>query len=413
MAALVFRTKSVCVKYEYRDHEGKRQQVWETYKTKLEASQRKALIDSLQEEQEYTSLAKEAAMYRKQRTAAQAPASQEISAVENDGSMTFDEFFAIWLPKHARKKRLSPNTVDTYMQLWEKHVKPLLGNRSLKEATTADIDEFVDRLSQTKCSAPGGRGRYSETDTLASSSVRKIYNIVSVLLQTAEKWDVIEKAHVGDAPSAKTKKRAAWSAKQVSDVLRDITGAENAILHLAIHMAFICSLRSGEVAGLGIGGFDFAENACRINQTLQRVSDKSLALLPDNEIIKTFPKIKTNSTSTLILKLPKTEGSDRKQYLPEPLVCEVKARLRQIERDKEQYGCDYHDHGLLISWPNGDPIEPHRIEKWFKEWQRSNGVENVIDILRGFANPGKCTRSGFRGSITNWLRRTAAIRRKS
>lgn len=103
---------------------------------------------------------------------------------------------------------------------------------------------------------------------------------------------------------------------QVFSVLESIKA--DSLLHLAVHLAFVCSLRAGETAGTDISTSDFHDRSLWITQEVQRVSDKSLIVLSKNEIICVFPKEVATAGSSLILKGSKTEGSHRKQCLTTP-----------------------------------------------------------------------------------------------
>ena len=74
---------------------------------------------------------------------------------------------------------------------------------------------------------------------------------------------------------------------KVQQVLGEI---EDPILHFAVHIAFVCSLRVGEVAGISCASIDFRHRSLWITQIVQRVSDKALQELPKEEIIKVLPK---------------------------------------------------------------------------------------------------------------------------
>jgi len=65
---------------------------------------------------------------------------------------------------------------------------------------------------------------------------------------------------------------------------------EDKILHLAVHLAFVCSLREGETAGIEVRTIDFCDRSYWITQEVQRVSDKSLKELSHNEIFRIFLK---------------------------------------------------------------------------------------------------------------------------
>lgn len=171
-----------------------------------------------------------------------------------------------------------------------------------------------------------------------------------------------------DSPSNKWKKKLPY----LSD--------EHKLLHLAVHIAFVCSLRAGETAGIDISKIDFQDKSFWITQEVQRVSDEALTVIPKQEIIRVFPKMKPNAKSSMILKGPKTEGSTRKQYLTTPLMLEIQERLRQIEEHKEILGPEYHDYGLLICQCNGKPIDPKALSKAFKKWQKDNGIDDQIEF---------------------------------
>ena len=113
---------------------------------------------------------------------------------------------------------------------------------------------------------------------------------------------------------------------------------------------------------------------------IERVSDQSLATLPKNEIFRVFPKQVSGSKSSLILKGPKTEGSYRKQYLPAPLLVEIKERIEQIQKHMEFYGEEYQDYGLLTCHPDGRPFDPKSFNKMFKEQQRQMQIEEQDQI---------------------------------
>lgn len=194
---------------------------------------------------------------------------------------------------------------------------------------------------------------------------------------TAKKWHYVNEVPITTAPAEKTKKRRAWEPSMVQQVLSAI---KDPLLHLAVHIAFVCSLRAGEVAGIECASIDFRDRSMWITQIVQRVSDKSLHELPKEEIIKVFPKKLPTSRSSIILKGPKTEASVRKQYLTTPLLREIKERLSTIKSHKEFFGKEYKDHGLLLCNPDGTPLDPKSLDKAFKEHQAAMQIENPIEF---------------------------------
>jgi len=166
-----------------------------------------------------------------------------------------------------------------------------------------------------------------------------------------------------------------------ADDMECVAGIQgNKLLHLIVHIAFVCSLRAGEVAGLEAECIDFDDRSMWILQQVQRVSDAALEVIPQSEIIRVFPKQNSAAQSSLILKAPKTEGSRRKQYLTAPLLLEIRERLDEIQRNKAFFGPEYQDYGLLICQPDGRPLDPNIFARWFKDEQAAQKLEDQIEF---------------------------------
>lgn len=378
MATYRMRGNSHNVIYRYHIQPGCAKQQWETYPTRAEAMKRKCFIDALQKDKRYDEVSKAAHEYKyirqMQRAARKAYRNQAISqlgaplADKDNSYKTYRDFAEKWLPYHVRKKRLSPNTFDNYRQNLDNHILPYFGNRIMSTITGEDIDDFLDYLSRKRCKGTRSYGkRADEIPTLSSSSIKKCFTILTAGFRTAKRWRYIREIPDAVPPSEKWVKRKAWEASRVRKVLESIE--DDPILHLAVHLAFVCSLRAGEVAGIDLNTVSFLDRSLWITRQVQRVSDKSLQELPKQEILRVFPKQVLTSTSSLILKAPKTEGSRRKQYLTRPLLAEIEERLREIQRQKELLGKNYIDYGLLLCQPDGRPLDPKNLGKAFKAHQ--------------------------------------------
>ena len=388
MATYKARGASHCIIYWYRAPDKSKKQHWETYTTELEAVQRKAYIDFLEKGKQHDELYKAAMDYKVKRAAEKAayetsdtsidtPVS--LSTQEDSSTKTYREFAEKWLPFHARKNRISPNTYDSYIGNLNNHILPYFGDRIMSTITSEDVDNFVDYLSKKPCNGSRSyRKDAKDVPTLSSATVKKCYNILTSGFSVAKKWRYIAEIPETTAPAEKTKKRKAWEPARVFSFLEETE--DDKLLHLAVHIAFVCSLRAGETAGIDIGTIDFHDRSLWITQAVQRVSDKSLEVLPKNEIIRVIPKQVQGSKSSLILKGPKTEGSHRKQYLTTPLLLEIKERLDEIKAHKEFFANAYQDYGLLLCRPDGRPIDPKDLDKWFKDKQTALQIEDQIEF---------------------------------
>ena len=265
------------------------------------------------------------------------------------------------------------------MQNLEAHIYLYFGDWVMSSITPQVIDDFIDYLRRKPCRGSKSYGKKaSEIPTLSSPAVKKCYNILMLGFPTAKRCGYVTEIPETTPPSEKTKKRKSWDLKRVLEALDSIE--DDPLLHLAVHLGFICSLRSGEVVGLEAGSVNFRDRSMWITQIVERVSDDALRELPEEKIIKVFPKQVSTSKRRLILKDPKTDGSVRKQYLTTPLLHEIKARLNEIAANKAFFGDEYQDYGLLICQPNGCPIDPNNLCKTFKRWQTSMHIEDQIEF---------------------------------
>lgn len=340
MATYKVRGNAHNVIYPYKTPDGAKKQQWETYETELEAVQRKAYIDYLQKSRNADEIYRVAMEYKAKRAAEQAAIEAAKSPLdipepvilsgEDNTDKTYGEFVEKWLPIHARKKRFSPDSYDSYRSNLDNHILPYFGKRIMSTITSEDIDNFLDYLSQKPCKGTKSYGKNpTEIPTLSSGSVKKCYTILTSGFPSAKKWKYITEIPDTSAPAEKNKKRKAWTPEKVYSVMESI---DDKLLHLAVHLSFVCSLRAGETAGIEANTIDFHDRSLWIKHQIQRVSDKALSVIPSNEIIFVFPKQKSDAKSSLILKGPKTEGSYRKYYLTTPLLKEIKERLEQIRQ---------------------------------------------------------------------------------
>lgn len=297
---------------------------------------------------------------------------------------TVEAFGNEWLRVYGKKVKWQPATYDGHKRNLEKHIYPVFGNRLVTGVKPKEIDIFFNDLRQKRIDKPQYRNMpESEIPCLSSKSQREIYFTVKLLFASAVTWRLINQSPVTcDAPSKGKPKRVVWDRTMMKQVLENMN---DAILHLAIHLAFACTLRIGETVALGLGTEDIDLNTgtIHIHRTLQRVSKEALKELQPEEIYHIFPAKKKNPKSVLVLKKCKTEKSDRFVKLPEPLIAEIKQRTQRIEKEKEFHGSDYNDYGLLLCYDNGNPIEPARMQEMFREWQRESGLKVPFNVFKG------------------------------
>ena len=152
-----------------------------------------------------------------------------------------------------------------------------------------------------------------------------------------------------------------------------------------MHLAFACSLRMGEILGLTwdnvhIADDDLANDNAHIciNKELARASKEAIEKIGEKDIYYTFPAIKADTTTRLVLKRPKTDSSIRKIWLPKTLAYILRAWKQSQDKVKELVGEEYQDHNLVLAQANGRPYEDRLIEKAFNQLKEKAGLPNVV-----------------------------------
>ena len=148
---------------------------------------------------------------------------------------------------------------------------------------------------------------------------------------------------------------------------------ENPALHLAVHMSMILSLREGEILGLQPSDLDFdatdGRGTISVNKTMQRANKDALEKLDPKQVYYTFPDRREGSKSSLILKKPKTKKSTRILYMTKPLKEELLAWLEKLKQDEQNVPEKYSNCGQLFRLPDGLPIAPELLTKWYRLWR--------------------------------------------
>ncbi len=156
-----------------------------------------------------------------------------------------------------------------------------------------------------------------------------------------------------------------------------------------MYLALGCSMRIGEILGLQWANVHIEEAHIQagdpyllVDKELRRCSNNSIEALESvrrSTIIQKFPLVQPKlATTTLVLKAPKTESSNRTIYLPMAVVEELQ-KVRQIQEEhKRLLGNEYHNYDLVIAQINGRPYESNIINKMFQKLIEKNGLTPVV-----------------------------------
>ena len=251
-----------------------------------------------------------------------------------------------------------------------------IGKRKVQELRTYDIEKFYATLAKTPCGqyVHGVKQPLTEKQKkrlLSSTSIHEVHTLLKTAFSYAVEWDLIHKISLPrDAPKVNIEERTIWDEKTMLAALQTI---ENPALHLAVHMSMILSLREGEILGLQPSDLDFdaadGRGTISVSKTMQRANKDALEKLDPNQVYHTFPDRREGSKSSLILKKPKTKKSNRILYMTKPLKAELLAWLEKLKQDEQNAPEKYSNCGQLFRLPDGLPIAPELLTKWYRLWR--------------------------------------------
>ena len=247
----------------------------------------------------------------------------------------------------------------------------------MQELRTYDIEKFYATLAKTPCGQYIHGVKQTLTDKqkkrlLSSTSIHEVHTLLKTAFSYAVEWDlIIHKIPLPrDAPKVNIEERTIWDEKTMLAALQTI---ENPALHLAVHMSMILSLREGEILGLQPSDLDFdaadGRGTISVSKTMQRANKDALEKLDPNQVYHTFPDRREGSKSSLILKKPKTKKSNRVLYMTKPLKEELLAWLEKLKQDEQNAPEKYSNCGQLFRLPDGLPIAPELLTKWYRLWR--------------------------------------------
>jgi integrase len=292
---------------------------------------------------------------------------QNIHIDHNDLSVS--EFLYEFVEKYGEKK-WTASTYTGNVGLLENYVHPFLGDKKLRNIRTKTIDDYYHFLL-TKAE-PVCRTGSPKREKINASTIHDIHKVLRCAFNLAVKWEYIAKNPFLNAtlPEHKEKKRDALTPEQLYKVLMFTDRPEiydYYLIHCAIHLAFACSLRGGEVSGAQWERFSPENQVLYIDRVIDRVEKTLVKKLGKLDIMFQFPNLFPGTRTMIVLKQPKTEGSVRNVYIPDTVVQKLNVLRQKQNRLKLELGKDgYVDYDLIICQANGRPIMTEHLNKRFK-----------------------------------------------
>ena len=354
MASIVKRSSKYYVVYQYKNERGEHKQKWESYPTQAEANARKKEIE-----------------YKVNVGTFIIPQCNTLADL-------LKEYVALY-----GKNNWAMSTYASNEGLINNYILPYLGDMKVKDITSRVLEKYYQQLVDMK-PVPNPLTGKSSRETVGTGTVRCVHKLLRCCFGQAVRWEIIEKNPAINAmvPKHKKQEREIWTAEtllQATELCKDKR------LKLSINLAFACSLRMGELLGLTWDCVDISEEAIRtgyasisVNKELQRVKKSAMNDLENKDVLRVFPSKSSRTTTVMVLKTPKTEGSVRKVFLPKTVAEMLIEWKKEQDYSKEVLGSEYQDYNLVIAGPLGFPVEGSLIESGFIKLINENNLPKVV-----------------------------------
>lgn len=313
------------------------------------------------------------------------PIRKEKGVIVETRDITVKEFLAEYVEIYGLKK-WGNSYYSMCMGLIKNYINPYLGTRYVRSITVRDIDAYYTMLLDKPAVVTSG---HLDTGArVTADTVTRIHKLLKSAFSKALVWEYtsINPTIGATLPERHSKERAVWSD---DEALQALAACEHPILRICLYLALGCSMRLGEILGLQWHNVHFepdyiasGEAHIKVAQELKRCSNESIDVLERvnrSTVILKFPHIMPKkATTTLVLKAPKTDSSNRVIYLPLAVVDELRKVQAQQQEHKRLLGDEYSDYNLVVAQMNGHPYEQKTIAQMFRKLIEKNGFRPVV-----------------------------------
>lgn len=234
---------------------------------------------------------------------------------------TFAQYTEHWKQTHAILENIKLSTLNSYLSIFEKHIKPEFEAYGMQAVSSAEINSFKTKLQK---------------QGLARKTVRNILNLLNRFFADAVKDRYVRYSPMEGVDKPEISRKKKGRALRPTEIQGPLANAEPDA-RLIILTAVLTGMRRGELFGLRWEDVDWQQNVVRVRQALYWRYGKHVR--PAEGDLFTFITPKSESSIRDIDLSPALKKELRERYL-----CSKKA-------------------GLVFSAPDGRPLDPNGFAK--------------------------------------------------
>jgi integrase len=262
-----------------------------------------------------------------------------LSRLHDDGlpppsdRATVEVLVRAWYDEELRT-RVARTTADNYRSVFEHHVLPVLGRKSIAKLTLSDVNRLLaDKLDQG----------------LSASTVQRVRNVLSQALDYGVRQGIVVRNVAALTrgprnPRAEGRTLTPAQAKRLVDAL-------DGHVHEALFVLMLSTgLWRGEALGLRWVDVDLDRGVAHVRRALKREG------------------------GVLVTSEPKTSRSRRAVNLPAPLVQLLERHRKRQEASRATLGSTWRDTGFVFTSEVGTPFDPRNLYRTFQAVCASAGI---------------------------------------
>ena len=281
------------------------------------------------------------------------------------------------------KENWSVNVLRDNNHRIEDYINPLIGDVLIRDLTPLALERFYAKLQSYPAKKTKGH-EDDEDKPVAPSVIRKVHSLMSCALSQAVRWGYLpmgQNAAVhAKPPRSKEKERSVWG---IAEVKTALAFCQDKPLSLGIRLAFVCSLRIGEVMGLTWDDIEIEgdHGHLHVRKQVYRGNREELDRKERNgqiRIFRRFPSCVKDGSTILVLTELKTESSVRTNPFDKSVVEALQDMREYQARQKADLGAEYQDFNLVVAQENGRPFEERLMRKRFNRLIKEAGLPPVV-----------------------------------
>ena len=274
------------------------------------------------------------------------------SGICPDDGITFYVFAQRWLEEYG-KQNLAIKTYTRY-EAYLKRINIAIGHKKLRELRPMHLNAFYNNLREDGINQKTG-------GKLAPKTILEHHRVISIILSTAVRWQLLENnvALRADTPKVPYREKAYLDEVQIKQMLH-LLAAEPIQYRAMISLLVYTGLRRGELCGLEWKDIDYEEQTLHVVRTSQYIGNRQIHT-----------------------KEPKTKSGIR-DFSLSASACQLLREYQQWQHtQREMIGDRWQETDRLFTMWDGRPIHPDTITDWFAKFiKRSNLPYVTLHSLR-------------------------------